>query len=459
MKVILIRRILQSLVALLLLVLFSFFVSRVLPGDPAKYIYSFVNNHIVSTPEGRAKSYERYYRKMGLHLPYFYVSIESRLLPDSLSRLPDNDFKFLLCSLSYYSGDPDLSFRVAQKLIPYKNANIFYSKFQSADVSMAVDEFLSNYKAINLSEDLLSDLQLLKAGHRNNYWKRWIPKFHWNSVNQFHLWCFGDSTGKNGGSGKGIVNGDFGSSWIRGEDVFAMIKYPVLLTLLLSVFILMLSFPVSLLMGGWLSLKQGKWYARFQKPIFVFVYAIPTFSMGTALLWIFANPRLLDWFPTAAPVLITSGGLMSWLNSIFSQGEYLVIPIVTLSYSTIVFLSPMVSDLLKEELQKPYVMTLRAMGCSEFRIIFHHAMKNILVPVIVTGMSVFPLLMGGSVIVDFLFTMPGLGSVILQACDQKDFPVISGVLFFSGMLTIFSFTLTDLLASYVNPFIRNSNLK
>ncbi|MBK7965979.1 MAG: ABC transporter permease [Bacteroidetes bacterium] len=457
MKAILIKRLMQSMVALLLLVLFSFLVSRVLPGDPAKYILSFNNSQVVSTPEGRARSYERQYRKMGLHQPYFYVSMESRLLPDSFIHLPDNDFKFLLCSLSYYSGNPRLSLHVTKSLFTIKDKTVLYSKFQSSEVSNAIDEFLLNDQLRDHTKTLASDLTLLKLNHNKNYWKRWIPQFHWNPTNQFHFWFFGESNNSSGLAGKGIVNGDFGISWIRGDHVLTMLKYPFLLTLLLSAFILLVTFPVALLLGGWLSLNHGRWYARFQKPLQIFIYSIPTFWMGTALLWIFANPRMLDWLPTAAPVLKTSAGGLNWMYSLISQGEYLIIPLVALGYSTVIYLSQLVLELLREELQKPYVMTLRAIGCSERRIIFYHAMKSILAPVIVSGMSVFPLLLGGSVIIDFLFSMPGLGTLLLQACDQKDFPVVSGVLFFSGLVTILSFALTDFLTAYVNPLIRYSN--
>lgn len=457
MKGVLIRRCWQSVVALLLLVLFSFFISRVLPGDPAKYILTFNNSQIVSSAEGKAKSYERQYRKMGLHLPFFYLSMESRLLPDSLIHFPDSEFKLLVCSLSYYSGDPKLSWHVANELMAIKDKTSFYSKLQTSDASLTIEEFIVHAQTMNLSHELLLELDELKEGHLKNYWKRWIPKFQWHSNNQFHHWCFGKSSDNNGWLENGIVKGDFGVSWIRGDKVLTTMKYPFLLTSLLSVFILLSTFPLALLLGGWLTLKQNKWYAQLLKPLQIFIYSIPTFWMGTALLWIFANPRMLDWLPSAAPVLITGEGSLIWIHSIISKGEYLIIPLITLAYSTIIYLSQMVFELLKEELNKPYVMTLRAMGCSERRIVFYLAMKNILVPVIVSGMSVFPLLLGGSVIIDFLFTMPGLGSLLLQACDQKDFPVISGVLFFSGLVTILSFTLTDLLASFVNPLIRNSN--
>ena len=459
MKSILIKRFLQTLVSLILLVLFSFFLSRVLPGDPAKYILTFNNSQVVSSQEGKTKSYERQYRQMGLHLPYFYFSMESRLLPDSFVHLPDNDFKFLLCSLSYYSGNPSLSYSIAKEFIAKKKTNDFFSNFQSVGISVAVDDMLANNDVSGINKNLLVDLSKLKEDHNNHYWKRWIPSIRWNAKNQFHLWCFG---GKSEGSGlvsKGIVRGDFGKSWTRGGDVFEMMKYPFLLTLFLSVFVLVITFPLALLMGGWLTLYQRKWYAKIQKPLLIFTYSIPTFWMGTALLLFFANPRMFDLLPSASPVLETNSGFVSWFFSLVSQWKYLIIPLFALGYSTLIYLSQLVFELLKDELQKPYVMTLRAVGSSERKIIFYYSMKNVLVPLIVSGMSVFPLLLGGSVIIDFLFTMPGMGSLMLQACDQKDFPIISGVLFVSGLVTMLSFALTDLFTSQVNPLIRYSNLK
>ena len=80
-------------------------------------------------------------------------------------------------------------------------------------------------------------------------------------------------------------------------------------------------------------------------------------------------------------------------------------------------------------------------------------MKNVLVPVLVGLMSVFPVLVGGSVIIDFLFSLPGIGGVMAQACDQRDFPVVGGVLLLTGFVTIFSFFVTDIITAKLDPRI------
>lgn len=459
MKSILIKIMLQMVASLLLLILFSFFLSRVLPGDPAKYILTFNSSHVVSSSEGRAKSYVLQYRKMGLHLPYFYFSMGSRLLPDSLVRMPDSEFKLLLCSLSYYSGNPNLSYSIAKEFLANDAMDFFLIKFKKDGISLTVDELLAKNGESGVEKNVLIKLSKLKESHENQFWRRWIPSIRWNAENQFHLWCFGGRSDGSGLVSKGLVKGDFGRSWTRGSDVFEMMKYPFLLTFSLSVFVLVITFPMGLILGGWLTFYQRKWYAKIQKPLLIFTYSIPTFWMATALLLFFANPRMLNWLPSASPVLETYKGYWVWFFSLASQWKYFVIPLIVIGYSSVIYLSQLVFELLKDELQKPYVLTLRAVGSSERKIIFFYCMKNVLVPVIVSGMSVFPLLLGGSIIVDFLFSMPGLGALMLQACEQKDFPVISGVLFVSGLATMISFALTDFFTSQVNPLIRYSNLR
>lgn len=457
----LLKRLLQSFVALALLILFSFFLSRVLPGDPAKYILTFNNSQVVSSMDGRIKSYERQYRKMGLHLPYFYFSVESRVLPDSFVRLPASEYKLLLCSLSYFSGEPQKSYAWVNDLSEKNSSYRFYDELRTTDVQTAIDHLFLLPKEGDAHFGLQKrSWELLKEHRSSNVWKKWVPVIRWNSENQFHYWLFGQKN-LNGfdESGRGIVQGNFGVSWARGGDVFEMIKFPFLLTLVLSIFILFVSFPLSLALGGWMALHQNHWHTRIQKPLLVFLYSVPTFWMGTALLLFFSNPRMLDWLPIASPVLVTNEGLTIWFDSLVSQKKYLIIPLITLGYSTVIYMAQLVVELLGDELRKPYVLTLRAVGYPEWKIIFYFTMKNILVPVIVSLMSVFPLLLGGSVIIDFLFTMPGLGTLMLQACDQKDFPVISAVLFVSGFVTILSFTLTDVLTSWANPLIRTNHLK
>jgi peptide/nickel transport system permease protein len=112
--------------------------------------------------------------------------------------------------------------------------------------------------------------------------------------------------------------------------------------------------------------------------------------------------------------------------------------------------------MLLEETAKPYVVTLRAKGLSESQILFSRALKNITVPYIISLLNLFPALISGSIIMDYLFTLNGMGTIIIQACDVRDFPVIAGVLLIVGGFTILIYPLTDVLVALIDPRLKNT---
>jgi peptide/nickel transport system permease protein len=105
------------------------------------------------------------------------------------------------------------------------------------------------------------------------------------------------------------------------------------------------------------------------------------------------------------------------------------------------------------------VVTLRAKGLSEGQILFSRAMKNITVPYIISMLNLFPVLISGSIIMDYLFTLNGMGTIVIQACDARDFPVIAGVLLIIGGITIFIYPIADFFASLVDPRLKTATEK
>jgi len=453
MKRFLLHKAMQFLSALFLLVVFSFAISRLIPGDPAKHILKNTNTQGKTSHESRLKRYEQLYRQMGLHLPLFYFSIESFAVPDTFHRVPFQEQSSFLCALAYYSGNPEGSLIFVKAFSKKNNIPHVLKEIKLKGLEASLDEFFMDPKLKLETRLNLNELwSKLKSESENNSWKRWMPCIRFNSRNQFNTWCFGDEFSlSESETNKGIIHGDFGVSWSRGNDVVDAVRYPFLLTMLISVFVLIVCFPLSLLCGALLTMYQHHFLAKIQRPILIFLYSIPTFWMGTALILFFSNPNMFNVFPSVAPLLNTNEGFGKWLSSVFSQPEYFIIPMFAIGYSTFVFISQMTEDLLRDEMQKPYVMTLKAVGNSERRIIFYYAMKNVLVPLIVAGMSVFPLLLSGTVIIDFLFTLPGIGTLIATACLQQDFPVIAAIIFSTGLFSILSFILTDILIRRINP--------
>ena len=457
MKAKLLRKFFAGIASLVLLLIFAFLLSRAVPGDPVQRVMMADLPKMKADVTMQRKHYASLYRQMGLDLPVFYISISSLALPDSFQRVPDKRFREFLLAISYWCGNPQLSYEWCSEI---------YNSPLQYHIPMIVNSVKTRSAAevdTLIKRELLSGSQygritnewnILKRSHEFSSWKKWVPIVHFSLHNQFHYWLFGnhepDSLLKN----TGILNGDLGRSWVRGIDVISAIKFPFLLTVIIAILVLLICLPFSLLFSGWLTLYSESWISNKLISFMVFLYAVPSFWVGTMLLIFLSNPHYLSIFPSASPVLISNQGIYGWIISLTSQWYYFIIPVVAIGYSTLVYLIQMTYEQLKEELQKPYVVTLRAKGCSESSIIFRSAMKNALVPVIVATLSVFPMLMSGTIIIDFLFSLPGLGTLISQACEQKDFPVICGILLMTGVVTIISFFVTEVLTLYVDPRMR-----
>ncbi|MBL7922619.1 MAG: ABC transporter permease [Bacteroidia bacterium] len=449
MKDNLIRKLARAVIALVLLIVVAFVLSRSIPGDPAQRMMHVPNSSQAASSSGRLLHYEKLYRDMGLHLPVFYVSMSSLAVPDSFRHFPDKRFSRQLCRLAYWSGNPEKSLEWCRNHLSYANAELNLGVAHSgAEMAEKMEVFSRlNPAGGSRAQKMISDWRQLQESQPKTHWKAWIPVLNFNRENQFHLWFFGDKSVADDRSGRGVLYGDLGNSWVRGMRVTDMLKFPFLLTFMIASLVLLICFPLSLLTGAWMARNRNNHITKATYAFLVFLYAVPTFWLGTALLVFLASPQWLNWFPTSSPVLLSDAGLMAWFGSVFHQWNHFVIPVIAVAYSTYVYLVQMTYELLQEELDKPYVTALRAKGCRENTIVFRHALKNCLSPLIVSTMSVFPLLMGGTIIVDFLFSMPGLGSLLSGACEQKDFPVISGALLLCGLVSILSFYLTDLLNS------------
>ncbi len=436
----------------ILLVIVSFLISRSLPGNPVKSMTSGSSQHFVTTDDARLKNAEALYRKLGFHRPLFYLGLSSLAVPDSFKRLPDERFRNFLISISYWSGHPDASYAWCK--IYCNKINGSYDKNTPQIIGEKLDSLLA---VLHLTSDerftLRSNWKLLEISSRENYWKRWVPALNFSMDNRFHYWMFGTKSDdfSSNKPERGFLHGSLGKSWIRGMEVKDAVMFPFLLTFLLALLTLCISMPLSLLTGAWLTNYRHLKSTGYFRSFLVFLYSIPPFWIGTLMLLSFSNPNYLNCFPSSSPVLICDSGILHWLGSVIAQWHHFIIPVFVISYSTVVYLTQMTYELLIEELHKPYVLTLRAKGFSENRIIYRSAMKNILVPVLVSTMSIFPALMGGMVIVDYLFTLPGIGAVLSQACDQRDFPVVGGVMLLTGTMTLISFFITDVLTSYIDP--------
>jgi ABC-type dipeptide/oligopeptide/nickel transport system permease component len=238
-----------------------------------------------------------------------------------------------------------------------------------------------------------------------------------------------------------MVTLDFGNSMITREPVAALIgqnlPYTIELTLVATGMGLLAGIP----MGVMAAANRSRWPDSTARGFSLIGYAIPDFYLGALLLIVFALN--LGWFP------INGGGDGFW-----DRMHHVFLPALTLAFVKTAFLGRLTRNALLETLNKPYVRTARAKGGSEPRVIYHHALRNALLPV-TTGLGLSLLAtLSGSVAIELIFNRPGIGEVLISAIAKRDYPVIQGGVVVFAFFVVAVNLLVDLAYIVIDPRIR-----
>ncbi len=241
-----------------------------------------------------------------------------------------------------------------------------------------------------------------------------------------------------------VLNGDLGVSIFTNLPVTRMIAQRIEPTVSLMLLTLVLSISIAVPMGVLAAWNHGTWIDRIIMVFAVFGFSVPVFVVGYLLAYVFALQ--LDWFPVQGYTPIANG-IGPWLSN-------LVLPAVALGGVYIALIARITRATMLEVLSQDYVRTAKAKGVGSRTILFLHALKNAAVPIItVIGIGV-ALLIGGSVVTESVFAIPGLGRLVVDAILRRDYPVIQGVvLLFSFMYVLVNLGV-DLLYTVFDPRIR-----
>ncbi len=232
------------------------------------------------------------------------------------------------------------------------------------------------------------------------------------------------------------VQGDLGRSVKFGEPVFGVILKAFPFTLLLTFLSVGIGTTIGLGVGVLTAVKHGTWIDKVSIVFVVFFYSIPTFWLGTMLILLFA----------VAWRLLPVQGAETW--------QHFVLPVTTLSIGEAAFIARLTRANMLEALSAAYVQTARSKGLVERRVVFVHALRNTLIPVItVVGLSMGSLL-GGAVITESIFGLPGVGRLSIQAILDRDYPMIQGTVLLVAVAFVFVNLLVDVIYTYIDPRIR-----
>ncbi|GGJ10275.1 ABC transporter permease [Neoroseomonas lacus] len=241
-----------------------------------------------------------------------------------------------------------------------------------------------------------------------------------------------------------IIRGDLGVSIFTNLPVSLMIKQRIEPTLSLMLVTLILAISIAVPMGVVAAWKVGTWIDRAVMGFAVLGFSVPVFVVGYLLAYVFALQ--LDWLPVQGYTSI-SQGFGPWI-------ENLILPAIALGSVYIALIARITRATMLEVLQQDYIRTARAKGAGQRSILFLHALKNAAVPIVtVIGIGI-ALLIGGAVVTESVFAIPGLGRLTVDAILRRDYPVIQGVILLFSFVYVLVNLGIDLLYTLFDPRIR-----
>jgi peptide/nickel transport system permease protein len=251
-------------------------------------------------------------------------------------------------------------------------------------------------------------------------------------LTQFMIW-----TGK-------IVQGDFGESFFFKKQVAELIADRVEPTLSLAALTIVLAVLIAVPLGVFGAYKQGSWLDRIVMGFSVLGFSVPVFVIGYVLIYVFAIK--LNWLPVQGYQRLALG-VGGWL-------QRLILPALTLSVIYIALIARIARTSVLEVLNEDYIRTARAKGQTEFKVLARHALANAAVPIVtVIGLGI-ALLIGGVVVTESVYTIPGLGRLTVDAVLARDYPTIQAVILLFSFVYVLINLAVDLAYTIFDPRIR-----
>jgi len=494
-----IKRILIFIPTLIVISLMIFGLSKIAPGDPVELrmaggLQTGDTGQAADKLQGE-KVYFELAEEMGLHLPTFYFDFKSRAQPDTIYKVGRRYEKETLSALcakygnwseisTYYKSLKALeinSFKFPKDEQTFEQlkglretVNELYREVDENVISVKLNNIKTNinknqtYEKIQLNENnetdtvtvtenllqpLIAELDAVtgkfEAIKQNAQpFNRYLPKITWHGFkNQYHRWMFGDkpwfgSSDDPTLTSYGFLRGDFGISLRDSRPVWSVLKEGLQITIVLNLIAIFLIYALAIPLGVYIAVKKDTFFDRFTTVSLFILYSLPSFWIATMLIVFVTNPEYgMDWFP--------SHGLGTPLHY--------VLPVLCMTYGGLAFLSRQMRGGVLNVFNQDYIRTARAKGLSEGKIIWKHTFRNSLIPIITLFASILPGMIGGSIVIEIIFSIPGMGNIAFGALLARNWPVLFTVVMISSILTLVGILISDILYSIVDPRISFTN--
>jgi peptide/nickel transport system permease protein len=468
----LLKRILLFIPTLIVVSWLAFGLSKLAPGDP---VLSFLVNDpfgSISTPgdlTNAENACRQAARTLNLDKPAFYFSITPKAFPDTLYRIPVRFRRQTLHQLTaqygnwpqiegYFNGIRGLEMKLLALPGNVRNGSPSF-KQSLRDLYVlhedgAIGNRLRDMAGVLEKDSLLaaalaprfSTLQnkylAVKAAATPGLLK--IPAFRWHGFrNQYHIWF------------TRFLRGDFGISAYERMPAATKVKPALFWTLTINLAAIILAFGVAIPIGVVSAARRGGRFDRTMSLGLFMLYSLPAFWVGTMLLIFFTTREYgMDFF--AGPGLGQVPASAAWWQKIWLASPHLLLPVLCIAYPALAFIARQMRGSMTEALQQDFVRTARAKGLPESTVIWRHAFRNALFPVITLIASVFPAAIAGSVAIEYIFNIPGMGWLMLNAILQKDWSIVFTVLMLGAVLTMVGMLVADVLYALADPRVRFS---
>ncbi len=466
MKSYLLRRILLFIPALLIISLLVFGLGQIMPGDPVERLAGQVEDFTGAEQHHRQlEQYRQTRNQLGLNLPVFYFSVLPAAVSPGLREIPLERDRKRLRLLMLEKGH-------AEKIIAFHRISSEFSlataKSQGADCPGSTElnvllrqlENTSHTKDLSRLRELLSEMhisedcdlrlefdQLLNSvnGLLEVEKERGLlrPVFYWNGTqNRYHQWI------------SSVFSGDWGRSMRDGQEVGKKIIPALKYTLVLSVWSILLTFLIGIPAGMYLAVTEKKFTKRLIRNFLYALYAMPLFWMATLAIIFFTTNEYGSWtniFPSSTQIMIqTTTG--HWLS--FTTLGYLLLPVLCMALSGAAFVARQMEESALREKYKAYLSMSSLKGNSSLRTIFKHWLPNALFPLITLSAAVLPSLISGSVVIEVIFNIPGMGRLLWDSIFAQDWNTLMAILLLGGFLTMLGQLLADIFYKKADPRVK-----
>jgi peptide/nickel transport system permease protein len=397
--------------------------------------------------------------ELGLDKPTFYFSILPAAFPDTFYKIIRRDEQKALEQLIWQYGNWSAIFSF------YNQSKIFLSKIEQnteggvfknnaqqlliQHTDEAISFHLHELKRLSDTTVFKSDVEKIAKAYTHlkqnaTTHQLYIPRFHWFGFdNQYHHWLVQ------------FLKGDFGVSK-NDQTVIEKLKPAISITLVLSLCAILLAFLTGIPLGVFIATnrqnKRGRWVMRL---IFA-IYSLPTFWLAT-LAAMFLTTRFygLKIFPNVGLATDVPVGATIWETLFWSAG-HLLLPIICMALHPSTVIARQMQGAVVDVLKKDYIQTARAKGLPQSRVIWHHAVRNALTPLITLLGQMIPSMITGAFAVELIFNLQGMGRTTIEAIFSNDWSVVYSVLILLSLVILMSNVLVDALYRWFNPRVRFS---